>query len=404
MTRILFADSDENVLHSLRRNLHAMRGEWDMIFAGNSQEVLHALSEIDDPVDIVVADLAMPGSTEAGLIEEVRALSPETVRIALSHGIDKDTALHAAGKVHQLVPKLCGTETLKTILQKACHLRSLLTNERLRELVSRMQTLPSVSQVYAEVTEELQKPEASIQIVGESIAQDAGLSGKVLQLVNSALFALPHTVSDPAHGAALLGLDTMRMLVLSAKIFDHFVDQEDAAFVTRVWRHSNLVARLAKRIAQAEGATHETAECAFLSGLLHDVGWLVFAANMPERMRALTRLANASPDPRHELERRIFSATHGELAGYLVGLWGLPEETVQAITFHESPSDDPSSTFTTLTALHAANGVVSAGETQSELELCSTLDHAYLERLGLTQRIPAWQSLHTAPPVEGDHS
>ncbi len=400
MTRILFADSEANVLLSLQRTLRSMRVEWDMVFAGTADEVLRALAPDAEPVDIVVADLSMPGSTGTGLLEEVRTHSPETVRIALSHGIDKATTLRAAGIVHQFVPKLCGAEKLKVTLEKACRLRSLLTNERLRKLASFMETLPSVSDIYAEVTKELQKPEASIRGVGKSVAQDAGLSGKVLQLVNSALFGLPNTVSSPAHGAILLGLDTMRMLLLSARIFDHFVENAAAAAsVTQVWRHSTQVAQLAKQIAQSEGAGRETEECAFLSGLLHDVGKLVFLANMPERMHALTRLEKHSSGTRDDLERRILGATHSELGGYLVGLWGLPEDSVEAIVMHQSPSASPSSEFAPLTALHAANVIVHGGGKKDETDSPYVFDDVYLNRLGLAGHTLAWQDLHTTHPA-----
>ena len=61
-----------------------------------------------------------------------------------------------------------------------------------------------------------------MQRVGDIIAQDVGMSAKILQMVHSAFFGVRVHVPNPAQAAILLGTETMKMLVLSANT--SFVD------------------------------------------------------------------------------------------------------------------------------------------------------------------------------------
>ena len=85
--------------------------------------------------------------------------------------------------------------------------------------VSQMDSLPSLPDIYFELVKELRSEDASVDRIGGLISRDLSMTAKVLQLVNSSFFGLPVHVNDAHHAAALLGLNTLKPLVLTASIF-----------------------------------------------------------------------------------------------------------------------------------------------------------------------------------------
>jgi len=80
--RILFVDDEPMVLTGLKRSLHPMRAEWEMVFAAGGDEALAAIDR--QTFDIIVTDMRMPGMDGAQLLEEVQRRSPQTLRMVLS--------------------------------------------------------------------------------------------------------------------------------------------------------------------------------------------------------------------------------------------------------------------------------------------------------------------------------
>src|SRR5271154_3453796 len=72
-------------------------------------------------------------------------------------------------------------------------------------------TLPAVA---LEVLELTQQPQVDIRALKECIENDPALTGKVLRVVNSALFGLGREVSDLNQALTLLGIKPLKMLVL----------------------------------------------------------------------------------------------------------------------------------------------------------------------------------------------
>lgn len=391
-SRILFVDDEPNVLEGLRRMLRHQRNIWEVTFATSGDEALAFLTE--HPAHVIVSDLRMPGMDGLTLLDAVRDTAPETVRIALSGYSDKEETLRAVSHIHQFLAKPCDADTLCTTLERALRLSALLCDERVRRLVASFTVLPSIASVYDDVVSQLESPAVSLKEVGLILSRDPGMSTKVLQLVNSPLMGLNQLVSDPAHATALLGLDTMKTLVLSVKLFQLFeANEETQEEVAAVWTHSVRVAHFAKRIAEKETGDDFTAECAFLAGLLHDIGKVVFAINLPEKYAMTLRLSAAHVPARSQVETRVIGASHGEVAAYLIGLWGFSERVIEAVAHHHHPLDAPVSEFDVLAAVHIANALVHWNDCDPSAPLDDYLSRPFIERLGLVKRTGLWQSM-----------
>jgi len=399
--RLVFVDDEPNILQGLKRMLRGQRDAWDMAFVRGGVEALARMAE--QSVDVVVTDMRMPGMDGAQLLSEVMRRHPEVIRVVLSGHSDLECIMKAVGPTHQYLTKPCDVDKLIITVERALALRDLLTDEKLRSLVTSLERLPSLPALYQEIVRALRSEETSLSAVGEIIGRDPAMTAKILQLVNSAFFGLGRPVSTASQAVSYLGLDTVRALVLSVNVFGQF----DAATITAfslesLWTHSLSVGTLAKAIAVLEKASKRTCEDSLLAGLLHDVGKLILVSNLPHRYSQAEALASHAAITVDEAQREIFGSSHMEVGAYLLGLWGLGDDIVEAVAFHHHPSACIVREFTPLTAVHSANALDAVVPPDSRARSPHPIDLAHLERLGLVDRLPEWQAMCRYPREGGD--
>ena len=380
--RILFVDDERMVLAGLQRMLRGMRSEWEMEFAVSGQEALEILKA--NSFHVVVTDMRMPWMDGCQLLGLVKNLHPQVVRIILSGYSDKDLILNSVGLAHQFLCKPCDAEALKTTITRACAMRELLEDQSLINVISEIDSLPSLPSLYNEVVEEVNSPDGSIERIGEIISKDVGMSAKLLQLVNSAFFGLPTRVSNTLRAVNLLGLETIKALILAIKIFS----QSDRAglpcySISSLLDHSISTGILARRIATQEDLGQNQIDEAFMAGLLHDIGKLILLDKLPERCLEIVEFFNSSTCQLWEAEQKVLGTTHAQVGAYLMGIWGLSESIVEAIAFHHCPNMCSNSSLGVLTVIHLANAFEHGDHRKKNGE---RLDTDYLEKLGVADR------------------
>lgn len=393
MKRILFVDDEPNILQGLSRMLRPMRTEWEMIFVQSGQEALDLMAQ--GPVDVIVSDMRMPRMDGATLLTEVMKRHPNTVRFALSGQSDKDTIFRSVGTAHQFMAKPCDTEMIKMRINRAFALRDLLGNENLGQLVSQVLTLPILPELYAKLVTELESPEASVGTVAKIIETDVGMTAKIVQCVNSAFFGTRQHISSPTQAATLLGLDTIRSLVLMAGVFSQEPEQRlPARFsLENLWHRSMTVGALAQAISKSEEEDDKDAGSAFTAGLLHDLGVLVLASNCPGEYDEVLKRVEESDVSLTKAESEAFGSAHGEVGAYLLGLWGFHDPVVEAVAFHHCPSECLGRKFSPLTAVHVADALEYETAGNDKGKDSPVVDSAYLARLGLQDRLPRWREI-----------
>lgn len=346
--RILFADDEPQLLEGLRDLLRRQRGRWTMTFAAGGEAALHELEA--GGFDVVVSDMRMPSVDGAAVLARARERQPQAVRIVLSGQTDDASALRAAPLAHQFLTKPVAPDELVAAIERAALLRGLLGSDAVREVAARIGSLPSSAALYGAITGALADPDATLADVGGLVAEDIALSAKVLQLVNSSFYGLGRRIASIDEAVRFLGLGSLKALALATDAFRAWQPAQDVAgfSVAELERHSALVARAA-----AASLRHGAeADDAFAGGLLHDVGKLVLAAELPDELGQLLAEARASGRRLHEVERERAGYTHAELGGYLLSLWGLPENLVEAVAAHH---ELPESAGAAARAVHAAN-------------------------------------------------
>jgi HD-like signal output (HDOD) protein/CheY-like chemotaxis protein len=384
MLRILFVDDEPSVLDAIRRSTHAMRAEWSTEFVTSGPAALAALAHA--PVDVVVADMRMPGMDGPQLLAEVKKVCPQAVRFILSGYADPSAIMRVAGTAHQFLAKPCVNSVLKTAISRTRSLRKLLSDERMRGWVGRIDALPCLPGAYQRIVACLKAPDASIADVSRIIGQDMAMTVTILKLVNSAFFGAAQTIRTIDRAVAFLGIDTVTSLVLAHGVFSGATATTlSGADLGRLWQHSLQTATGVRAIARIEHLTPIQAEEAFLAAFLHDVGRLVLATRPGN-----SGLIQGSGGEQHcgtEADAR-----HAEAGAYLLGLWGFSDTVVEAVAYHHTPSQATGSGFGLPGILHVADALAHRSDPDTPASGPRSLEPGFLESTGAADRWAEWQA------------
>lgn len=389
MKRILVVDDEPDFVRTLSQIQSDLPRSWELEFRHDGTSVIAELAQ--SPCDIVVASARAPRSEVASLLSTLKDRHPATLRLLMADAplSPENTAL--AHDAHDQLPRTGSFGGLRQGLMRSCALQDTIHSPGIAHLVDRIDALPSVPTLYTEFVAATRDAKSTIEDLGNIVSKDLALTARLLQLVNSAAFALPQKIVSPGQAATFLGLETLRSLVFSVQAFDSFGSAKSKYFqIEKLWEHSLRVAQFSRAILEAERCNRTIIEEGFLAGLLHDCGELVLVMNRPDRFDATRRLAERDGMSPLELEERLFGASHAAIGGHLIARWGLPISVVEAIAFHHTPSKFSETDFSPLAAVHVANRLARIDLSTVKPEEIDGLDYAFLKRLGRDTRVARW--------------
>src|ERR1700678_262628 len=379
--RIVFVDDELNILEGMRCAFHSMRGEWSMDFLPSGAAALESLAIA--PADVIVSDMRMPGMDGWQPLAEVKELYSDTVLWVLSGQADSTPVMRAVGTAQRYLAKPCASEAVKAAIAQTQTLRQLLSSDRLAQLVGAVGMLPSAPTVFQNMLTCLKEPAASLGDVARIIGRDVAMTANIMKLVNSAFFGSRRTVVSAERAVAYLRVDTIGALVLGHSVFKGGAATGIAGFnMEQLWQHSLQTGSGARAIALAENFSNGEADEAFLAGVLHDVGKVVFA----------TRAAAVPSGPSAGEDLTTMEAHHAEVGAYLLGLWGFPNSIVEAVAFHHTPNRASEKGFGLSGIVHVADRLVHLRSEQRSAAIDTGLQPGYLEGLGLEHCLPKWSA------------
>jgi len=193
-----------------------------------------------------------------------------------------------------------------------------------------VKNLPTLPKVLEEVTALMEDPNTSIEQIAKVITFDQVLSAKVLKMVNSPVYGFPGRISSIQHALVLLGFNVIRGLIISTSVFD-----EMNKTMVGLWEHSVGCALASGEIAKALGL--KDPEEYAVAGLLHDLGKVVSAVQLPEIKPELEAMVRDGDMSFLAAEKKLLGFGHDRVNAWLAAHWNLPPAISEAISYHHKP-------------------------------------------------------------------
>ena len=212
----------------------------------------------------------------------------------------------------------------------------MLPPQNLQTRLESLTTFPPMPEIARRIIELGPTPD-----VGELVAivnLDPGLSAQMMRQAASPFYGYRGKVESVRDAVTrVLGIDRALRLAFGIAAGRGLLSPPEGPLGRKViWVHAVYSAALMQSLAGsiALGIEASPGLC-YLSGLLHNVGFLVLGHLFPEDLNALNKLVTSEPGmPVIELERRLFQSDHAEIGSWLMRKWNMPAEVITAVCCH----------------------------------------------------------------------
>ncbi|MFW2372229.1 MAG: HDOD domain-containing protein [Gammaproteobacteria bacterium] len=207
-----------------------------------------------------------------------------------------------------------------------------------QEILNKLNQIPPLPPVVLEVLNLINSNEdIDFYYLEKKIIRDSALTGRILSLANSSFFGMPGEIISVKDACLVLGINTIRNLVLTSAVMNKFKDDYGNNLDFRkIWEHGVGAAAAAKVYSNKLGVNVDTA---FISGLLHDIGKLIIDYYFPDLYKSVIEYKNDEDCPFFEAEQKIMGTDHSEIGALVCESWMLPIDICNVIRSHHNAVD-----------------------------------------------------------------
>ena len=213
--------------------------------------------------------------------------------------------------------------------------------------------LPTIPAVAVRIVDLVQRPDVSIDVLGETIAADPALAARVLRTANSGFYGRPRSVTRIRDAILVLGLRTVKTLALGFSLVGDLRGHAGKGVDhTWLWQRSLLTATIGRTLSARSGKRID--DEAFLGGLLHMLGVIALEQALGDEYDAIGKKVGPDITALSKAESKRFGIDHPRVGAALAERWNLPSELVAAIRYSLTPDQAPEDARTIARCVYAA--------------------------------------------------
>ena len=185
-------------------------------------------------------------------------------------------------------------------------------------------------------------PYASVKELASVIQLDPGLAAQVVSWASSPYYAAPGKIGSIQDAIVrVLGFDLVMNLALGLALGKTLrLPREGRYGYRNYWVQAVNCAALVEGLGRATPSDRRSpVGFAYLSGLLHNFGFLIEAELFKPQLQMVCRYAEANPHLGHgAAEQHLLGVTREQMAAWLMRFWHLPEPVCSAIRHQQEPA------------------------------------------------------------------
>jgi putative nucleotidyltransferase with HDIG domain len=207
------------------------------------------------------------------------------------------------------------------------------------DIVSYIDTLPQFPENISQIERLLNDPSSKLSTIASHISNDVALTTDLLKLVNSAAFALSKKCTSITEAVKLVGLRGIKNLLFSVgtiQILGCTTEEQK-----ELWEHSYKTAFFSYNLARNFLHNRIVMEDAYVCGLLHDLGKIIFSIMHPDFLKKIQSFKTEHDIPDKVFDSLLSGINHPEIGAALADKWNFPTSLITSIRFHHCPEKAP---------------------------------------------------------------
>jgi len=257
--------------------------------------------------------------------------------------------------------------------------------EKLLALIEEKGDLPPLPEILMNLERKVNDPDCDVLEISAIIETEPVLSGRLIRLSNSVLFGGGREKAEDLNDAVMrLGVKMVLDMAYSLKLPGLF--KPKGFNQLHFWTHSLGVAYLTRSLAYMVKVPQEEIEFAYLCGLMHDTGILVFDHLIPDKYSEFLKTIKSSDLTLAENEAGTFDITHAELgARFIEKWWPVSPGLVDAIRIHHDSPGESGNVKHIAHLLATANLLANQNEFSNSIvpEDTAPLEYGVLDKLDI---------------------
>ena len=214
-------------------------------------------------------------------------------------------------------------------------------SKELRHTLQQVESLPPLPETAHDLLMLRNNPDANLSELTKLLEKDPSLAAFVMKYSRMAMFGYGNQIKSVHQAISLvLGFNMALNITIGVSSAGCLsIPNNGLLGRVKIWTQALECAALCREL-QDHLAEKQLIDpgLAYLSGLFHNFGYLLFGHLYPDQFDYLNNLASRYPEQDvRVLELQLFGITHDVIGMYLIKAWDLPNEIAIAVSEHHFP-------------------------------------------------------------------
>jgi len=245
------------------------------------------------------------------------------------------------------------------------------------QIVDEIDQLPQFPDNIVAIQRLIADPKSEISDIARKISTDPALTADLLKTVNSAQFMLPNKVDNIVDAVKMLGLRGIKNM-----LFNYGADKIlNLPAHPELWDHAHRVAFYSFTLARQITRSKDIIDDAYVGGILHDIGKIVFSAVHPELLDRIQHFSSERDISAGLFEDLSAGYNHAEIGAKIAEKWNFSDSLIESIRYHHEPSACRPEHRLVVYCVYLGNAV--CGYESREINY-DAMDHSILSKFRIT--------------------
>jgi len=213
-----------------------------------------------------------------------------------------------------------------------------LAADAMHQRIANLDSLPAMPDVAAKLLQLSRDPETMAKDVAEVIEMDPAIVAQVMHYARSPWYGYHGEIETVEQAIfSVLGMEMVTNIAMgmsAGKVFT--IPSTGYLSAKNLWQHAVYCAALSEALARVMPMHCKIKSgAAYLSGLLHNIGFMIVAHCFPDEFIELSKKAEMNLTmPMVELEKQHYGTTHADVAAKLMRRWNMPDQVIEVMQHH----------------------------------------------------------------------